>query len=261
MNDWIVSTKYSRKWKLFSSVVTVFVGLTSKLWTKFLNHSECHNVSQLLDLIKNRAKGKPLITVSNHDSCLDDPLLFGTLLPSSAFFDFDKKYFRWSLGAKEVCFSKPSHALFFRSGQVLPIVRGDGVYQKIMNEILNELNRGAWLHLFPEGKINDQKLNLRLKWGVGRLIADAQQTPIVLPFYHFGMDDILPNKTPYRPLINKKLTIVVGKPMYFDDLVVEMKRIHKSPAEIRKSITDIIQEEYYKLKEVAAKFHEQHISK
>jgi len=71
--------------------------------------------------------------------------------------------------------------------------------------------------------------------------------------------------------------------MYFDDLVTEMKRIHKSPvtlfniflilqllwsitkriffkAEIRKAITDIIQEEYYKLKEVAAKFHEQHIS-
>jgi len=25
-----------------------------------------------------------------------------------------------------------------------------------------------------------------LKWGVGRLISDAIETPIVLPFYHHG---------------------------------------------------------------------------
>jgi hypothetical protein len=37
-------------------------------------------------------------------------------------------------------------------------------------------------------------------------------------------------------------------------------KTHFFKAEIRKAITDIIQEEYYKLKEVAAKFHEQHIS-
>ena len=66
-----------------------------------------------------------------------------------------------------------------------------------MNEILGELNRGAWLHLFPEAKINDTKTFIRLKWGVGRLVADSDETPIVLPFYHYGMDEILPNKTPY----------------------------------------------------------------
>jgi len=71
-------------------------------------------------------------------------------------------------------------------GQVLPIVRGAGIYQPIMNQILDELNRGAWLHIFPEGKINMHKEQLRLKWGVGRLISDAIETPIVLPFYHHG---------------------------------------------------------------------------
>jgi len=84
-----------------------------------LNDTQVHNLSQLLDLVKNRPRGKPLITVSNHDSCIDDPLLFGAILPTKYFFDFDKKYFRWSLGAKEVCFSKPSHSLFMRAGQVL----------------------------------------------------------------------------------------------------------------------------------------------
>jgi monolysocardiolipin acyltransferase len=84
-----------------------------------LNDTKVHNLSQILDLVKNRPKGKPLITVSNHDSCIDDPLLFGAILPTKYFFDFDKKYFRWSLGAKEVCFSKPSHSLIMRAGQVL----------------------------------------------------------------------------------------------------------------------------------------------
>lgn len=70
--------------------------------------------------------------------------------------------------------------------KVLPIVRGAGIYQNIMNEILNELNQGCWLHIFPEGKVNETKLKLRFKWGVGRLISDCKETPIVLPFYHLG---------------------------------------------------------------------------
>ena len=136
--------------------------------------------------------------------------------------------FRNTLAAKEVCFSKPIHSLFFRLGQVMPVVRGDGVYQPVMNESINLLNEGKWVHLFPEGKLNDKKETIRLKWGVGRLIADAEQTPIVLPFYHFGMDDILPNKTPYRMQINKKATIVIGKPIYFDEMVIELKEQKKT---------------------------------
>ncbi len=55
-----------------------------------------------------------------------------------------------------------------------------------MNEVIEELNKGSWLHIFPEGKINLEKKFIRLKWGVGRLIADSTITPIVLPFYHYG---------------------------------------------------------------------------
>jgi monolysocardiolipin acyltransferase len=50
----------------------------------------------------------------------------------------------------------------------------------------------------------------------------------VLPFYHYGLDDILPNKQPYVPRTKQKTTIVIGKPIYFDELVKELKEKQKS---------------------------------
>lgn len=203
MNDWIVSTRFSSRWLFLNTFITGVIGISSKFWANYLNKSEVHNVANLLELLKNRPSGTPLITVCNHDSCCDDPLVFGASMPISSFF-FNLKNFRWTLGAKDVCFNQPLHSLFFRLGQVLPVVRGGGIYQPIMNEVLDRLNSGSWLHIFPEGKVNMEKEFMRLKWGVGRLIADATKTPIVLPFMHYGMETILPNYPPYIPQTKKK---------------------------------------------------------
>lgn len=262
MTDWPVpriQLKHSRFWRLASIITSTSVGILSQIFAYYLNKTQVHNLDQLLKLTCERPKGKPLITVSNHDSCCDDPLVFGAMLPLSTFRNPCDPSYRWALGAKEVCFSRRSHSLFFRLGQVLPIIRGNGVYQPIMQEALEELNRGSWLHMFPEGKVNETKEFIRLKWGVGRLIADCNTTPIVLPFYHLGMDSVLPNKKPYMPQINQKTTIVIGNPMNFDEIVKELKDKKKSAIEIRKHITDIIQEEFYKLKAKAEKLHEQHL--
>ena len=35
--------------------------------------------------------------------------------------------------------------------QAIPIIRGDGVYQKAVDYCITLLNEGAWIHLFPEG--------------------------------------------------------------------------------------------------------------
>ena len=35
--------------------------------------------------------------------------------------------------------------------QAIPIIRGEGVYQKAVDYCIALLNEGAWIHVFPEG--------------------------------------------------------------------------------------------------------------
>ncbi len=44
-----------------------------------------------------------------------------------------------------------------------------------------------------------------------------------------GMETILANYPPYVPQINKKTTIVYGEPIYFDEMVQQLKSEKKTP--------------------------------
>ncbi|XP_053378364.1 tafazzin-like isoform X2 [Mercenaria mercenaria] len=166
------------------------------------------------------------------------------------------KYLRWIPTADNICFTNYISTLFFSLGKCVPVVRGDGVYQRGMDFCLDKLNHGEWVHIFPEGKVNSQHERMRLKWGVGRLVAESDTPPIVLPLYHMGFDNVLPNKKPYIPQIGKNVTILVGDPVDYTDDLVMLKNLNKTPTEQRKYITDDIQARLYNLRKITEQMHQ-----
>ncbi|XP_062185448.1 N-acylphosphatidylethanolamine synthase-like isoform X2 [Phragmites australis] len=134
----------------------------------------------------------------------------------------DAKLGRWVLAAEDICFKNVVMSYIFRLGKCIPTTRGAGIYQEHMNEALDVLSNGGWLHSFPEGKIaQDHQPVRRLKWGTASLIVRAPITPIVLPIVHSGFEKVMPEKSffgrrPPVPLWNNEIGIIVGEPIEFD---------------------------------------------
>ncbi|KAG6401108.1 hypothetical protein SASPL_137953 [Salvia splendens] len=149
---------------------------------------------------------------------LDDPVLWGF----KGFPITDVELGRWVLAAEDICFKNPLYSYCFRLGKCIPITRGGGIYQEHMNEALDRLADGAWLHTFPEGKVYQEDAPIRrLKWGTASLIVRAPVTPIVLPIVHHGFEQVMPEnymfgRRPPFPLCNKGVRIHVGEPIVFD---------------------------------------------
>ncbi|KAE8686605.1 hypothetical protein F3Y22_tig00111053pilonHSYRG00022 [Hibiscus syriacus] len=89
---------------------------------------------------------------------------------------------------------------------------------------ISKLNTGGWIHIFPEGsRSRDGGKTVRSsKRGVGRLVLDADSIPIVLPFVHTGMQDVMPIGANF-PRIGKTVTVLIGYPILFDDLLNSLK--------------------------------------
>lgn len=60
---------------------------------------------------------------------------------------------------------------------------------------------------------------IRLKWGIGRMIFESPVPPIVVPIWHIGMDEVLPNEPPYVLRLRKHLTFNYGDPIDMTDMV------------------------------------------
>eukprot|EP01103_Thecamoeba_quadrilineata_P006728 TRINITY_DN16463_c0_g1_i1.p1 TRINITY_DN16463_c0_g1~~TRINITY_DN16463_c0_g1_i1.p1 ORF type:complete len:237 (-),score=31.10 TRINITY_DN16463_c0_g1_i1:89-799(-) len=215
---------------LARSTVIGSVGLLAKIFLRLCTSLEVRNLSQLVEAASHRSAGRSLITVSNHTSTLDDPVLWG-ILPCSILFDANRM--RWSLGAEELLFTTRFTRWFFRLGKVLATRRGDGIYQPSVNKALELLEAGDWIHVFPEGKViqDSSQLKTRLKWGVGRLIMESKTPPLILPIVHQGLEQIKPIDKwvrPFRPLLVKIGDVVDTGPLreklYQSDLPPDEQR-------------------------------------
>ena len=77
-------------------------------------------------------------------------VILGAIVPHRLF--WNRLRMRWSLGADDIVFTTRRHQYFFSMGQIIPITRGDGVYQRPMDFALQQINQGGWVHIFPEGR-------------------------------------------------------------------------------------------------------------
>ncbi|CAH1640026.1 unnamed protein product [Spodoptera littoralis] len=234
-----------RLWHCASSITVAVVGLFSKIILEFLNKTTVYNREALAAAVR-RPRGQPLLTVSNHHSCFDDPGLWGVLDLASL---TRPARMRWSLAAHDICFTNALHSCFFALGKCVPVVRGAGVHQPAMDFCVERLSRGEWVHIFPEGRVNVNKEHIRFKWGVGRLVADCSAAPLIVPVWHEGMDAVLPNTEPYLLKFRKQVFLNVGEPIQIHHLLDKLRSANASEEETRAAITARIQDELLRLRD------------
>ncbi|KAI4310945.1 hypothetical protein MLD38_035887 [Melastoma candidum] len=211
--------------RMVQAITVPVLGNMCHVFMHGLNHVQVYGLEKLHKALLHRPKDKALITVSNHVASVDDPFVIASLLPPSVL--MDARNLRWTLCATDRCFKNPVTSAFFRSVRVLPVSRGDGIYQKGMDMAISKLNRGGWVHIFPEGsRSRDGGKTLGSpKRGVGRLVLDADNIPLVIPFVHTGMQDIMPIGA-NLPRIGKTVIVVVGDPLDFDDVILMEESQH-----------------------------------
>ena len=177
---------------------------------------------------KKKKKRTGLITVANHHSTFDDPGVLAYMTPLKFFLtEMFHKNNRWTLCTAEVATTNKFVESFILSGKGIPIYRGGGIEQPCMKVMAELVAAGRWLQIFPEGKINKEPrgqtpLDQRLKWGLGKILCDIEEMggaqPMILPFWHSGMDEVKPYegcKTIFR--WGKRVHVTVGEP-------IDMKR-------------------------------------
>jgi len=125
------------------------MGITGALSRSFLfglNDTEVIGLDRFLEVLDGRkdvdARERGLITVSNHVSVIDDPLIWGVLPLKYA---FSPGNHRWSLGSYDICFQNKALSTFFTFGQVLPTHRSaysvhGGLFQPTITQAIRLLS-------------------------------------------------------------------------------------------------------------------------
>lgn len=216
------------------------VGTASKLFVKGWHRASIKNAYILKEALEqSKREGRGLVTVMNHVSVLDDPLVWGTM-PFKMF--YTKGYMRWTLGAEDICFKNKLTSMFFSLGQTLSTKRfGAGPFQPALDAAVTLLSRSSdsgyhltshdgippqvdcpqWVHIYPEGFVHQpfapHEMTMKyFKWGISRLILEPARPPIVLPIFGHGLQSVFPEDLPKRVLghgFKRPLLYEVGEPI------------------------------------------------
>ncbi|EJS41281.1 taz1p [Saccharomyces arboricola H-6] len=214
-------------WRFLSYSTSLFTFGVSKLllFTCYkVELNGCEKLETALERSKNENRG--IMTVMNHMSMVDDPLVWATL-PYNLFTSLDN--IRWSLGAHNICFKNKFLANYFSLGQVLSTERfGAGPFQGSIDASIRLLSpddtldlewtphsegsgsptkvrenytppiirsKPSWVHVYPEGFVLQlyppfENSMRYFKWGITRMILEATKPPIVLPIFATGFEKI-----------------------------------------------------------------------
>jgi len=105
---------------------------------------------------------------------------------------------RWTLAAKDICFTNKILSYFATITKNIPIIRFNvGFAQEGMNLAVDKLNNNEWVHIYPQGVISN---NIKLKKGLAYLIYTALKIPNIIMITHSGLNS--PLYIPHRISIN-----------------------------------------------------------
>ena len=269
-------------WRIASSLTVPSIALCAKIWLTYFNKTCIENHQVFIKTLEHHYSVRkseisyPLITICNHHSCLDDPGLWGALFPWTWIYCVNRH--RWTGAAADICFTKKIYTLFFSFGKTFPVIRGGGINQDAMLFAQGLILENKLMHFFPQGRVVEDwtdnfKNCLRdqdnvnksygLRWGLAKLIIDSVsnygKTITLLPFYHTGMSDALPNTQPYVPRIGNLITVSfdVKGPLVIDLPFLE-KLFQSSNAssveDKRRVLMNFLENELQQLKAQALRF-------
>ncbi len=97
-------------------------------------------------------------------------------------------------------------------------------------------NRHAWVHIFPEGLVHQQRdRGLRyFKWGVARLLLESEPAPDIVPMFIDGLDRVMAEDRGFPrflPRVGQSVRIVFGNaldPAAFADLRTRWRQLQRA---------------------------------
>ena len=222
--------------RLLRTIALVLTGSCMWFLGRVVNTTDIDGEDRLHLYVDRRPPGRGLLTVSNHISTLDDPIMMAALVPLRTYLQpshFDARL-RWALCAHEICYRTAALRSFFTQMQALPVDRGAGLSQFAVHASAQKLRDGGWVHVFPEGAVHraSDGTTRSMKWGVAQMLLESSigrtgavepRAPLLVPLYHRGMENVMPN-TVGVPGVGQKISVSVGAPIDVDDIVLQLQQ-------------------------------------